>query len=259
MTMVGKNAPKRGRPKKDGGNPDAYEYLENPDGTTVSEHDYGVARGWTSDFLDICKALDVYLPDSWKDVDPRVKSIYYVAIRKVLTCAQLCQNNSKAKTLMNGVYYDTIVRKRKKAAANDGGAGKKRKSVKLEDARYTIPDTAEDTQNPRDTNNSVHSLGESSGEDSDLSDSDSDVPAFKPQVAVIKASRTSSSSAKRPLGDSGMSANPSKKARVTPSAYLPRMSDMAFIVFTCSAVNLAINFSPIDDSGHRAVLVRPNS
>ncbi len=219
VTTIGKNAPRRGRPKKNEGNCDAYEYLENPDGTTVSERDYAIARGFTCDFLDICKALEVHLPDSWKDIDVRVKSIYYLAIRKVLTVTQLCQNNTKAKTLITGVYYDTIVRRRKKAAASREGAGFKPKAVMLEDARYTMHEPGSDAHVPRNAPKSVHS-GESSGEDSALSDSDSDAAAFKPhKVAVPKVSRTSASSAKRPLGDCGVSSNPSKKARMTPSAF----------------------------------------
>ncbi|TFK79698.1 hypothetical protein K466DRAFT_605942 [Polyporus arcularius HHB13444] len=220
-TTVGKNAPKRGRPKKDECNNEAYEYLENPDGTTVSERDYAVARTWACNYLDICKSLDITLADSWKDVDVRVKSIFYASLRKILTCSQMCQNNSKGRTLMNGVYYDMIVRKRKKAATgHDGGASKARKAVrvKLDDAPYKIP---EDDSNiaivgaqtiVQDSDNSEVS------NDSGTDDSDSDgEDGGKPKRATgPKSTPASVRSSKRPLDSDISLPTLSKKARTIP-------------------------------------------
>ncbi|TFK80533.1 hypothetical protein K466DRAFT_605251 [Polyporus arcularius HHB13444] len=216
-TTVGKNAPKRGRPKKDECNNEAYEYLENPDGTTVSERDYAVARTWACDYLDICKSLDITLADSWKDVDVRVKSIFYVSLRKILTCTQMCQNNSKGRTLMNGVYYDMIVRKRKKAAT---GHARKAVRVKLDDALYKIPEDDSNIVIVGAQTIVQHSDNSEDSNDSGTDDSDSDgdgEDGGKPKRAPgPKAAPSSLPSSKRPLDTNISLPTPSKKARTMP-------------------------------------------
>ena len=137
-TTVGKTVGKRGRPRKDDENPETWEYLEHPDGSTVSASEYAIARGWACDFLDICHTFKIALPDSWKHCDVRIKTLFYTGLRTLLPPTQLSQNNAKGRILMNSVYYDHVVRPRLKAAkkAHKGD----HKTVALEQARYTIED-----------------------------------------------------------------------------------------------------------------------
>ena len=143
-TTVGKTVGKRGRPRKDEENSETWEYLENPDGSTVTAGEYAIARGWACDFLDICQAFKVALPDSWKHCDVRIKSLFYTGLRKLLTATQLSQNNAKGRILMNSVYYDYVVRPRLKAAKR--GRKAHGGTMKLEEARYTIDEVPDDTE-----------------------------------------------------------------------------------------------------------------
>ena len=137
-TTVGKTVGKRGRPCKDEENPETWEYLEHPDGSTVSASEYAIARGWACDFLDICQTFKIALPDSWKHCDVRIKMLFYTGLCTLLPPTQLSQNNAKGRILMNSVYYDHVVCPRLKAAkkAHKGN----HQTVGLEQARYTFED-----------------------------------------------------------------------------------------------------------------------
>ncbi|RDX42282.1 hypothetical protein OH76DRAFT_1488786 [Lentinus brumalis] len=233
-TTVGKALAKRGRPKRDGDNSESYEYLENPDGTTASECEYGLARGLAREYLDMCQEVGIALPDTWKRVDVRLKMIFYTGLRKRVTLTQLCANNSKGYQIMLGVYYDTIVRPRKKAAKNTGHAHRTAStnrdplsSPTLDDAVYTLDDHtdndragARQSKAKREESDSDDTLDyEGSGADDSESDAEElkNTSGTKPSSNAAKGAMITQSAAKRPAAESGTMPEAAKKRRTTPA------------------------------------------
>ncbi len=183
----------------------------------------------------MCQEVGIELPDTWKRVDVRLKTIFYTGLRKRVTLTQLCANNSKGYQIMLGVYYDAIVRPRKKAAKKTGHAHRTAStnrdplsSPTLDDAVYTIDDNADNDRAgarkgkaKREESDSDDTSDEGSGADDSESDAEElkNTSGTKPSSTAAKGAMITQSAPKRPAQDSGTLPEAAKKRRTTPGAH----------------------------------------
>ncbi|TFK79400.1 hypothetical protein K466DRAFT_570261, partial [Polyporus arcularius HHB13444] len=136
-TTVGEAVGLRGRAAAAEGKNKTAAFIENVDGTRASSAYVKAARDFCREFIVMLNALGIRVADLWKNVDPRIRAIFFTAIRKKFALFQLCDNNYKANLLMQTTWYDTVKRKR-------DSAKKTQAPIKLDDAQFTFSDT-EDT------------------------------------------------------------------------------------------------------------------